>query len=353
MNGHGDVVTLLLTAGAHVDTRDAAGRTALMEAAMRSHLEVMGALLGAGAQVDLAAALGETALILAQWSGPRHGAAPARAPRQSKIADRDKKTALMWLVDLQFHRGGVPTDVIQPLVAGGAEANARDTFGRTALMWAVTGDLSSSVRPPVLQALLDNGADVNVKDDRGETALFGLVRYIDDALALDDGRECLDVLLAAGADPKGRNKDGKTPLGIVDPRNTIVIKLLKDLGFNEPGTAGLVSRRRGVMAAVLVAAGIGGAWAMADRPEPGQTVRVEAPVSQPDPSTPPGPNAADVIRALTDPTTGLRLCPAPAAELIDEQKQMLDSVLSTLPLPTTVPGYEPPVVNVHRPLVPC
>lgn len=53
----------------------------------------------------------------------------------------------MWLVDLQFHRGGVPADVIQPLVAGGAEPNARDRFGRTALMWAVKGDLSSSVRP--------------------------------------------------------------------------------------------------------------------------------------------------------------------------------------------------------------
>lgn len=73
---------------------------------------------------------------------------------------------------------------------------------------------------------------MNVKDDRDETALFGLVRYIDDALALDDGRECLDVWLAAGADPKGRNKDGKTPLGVVDPRNTLV-KLLKDSGFME------------------------------------------------------------------------------------------------------------------------
>lgn len=105
---------------------------------------------------------------------------------------------------------------------------------------------------------------------------------------------------------------------------------------------------------VLLAAGIAGAWAMADRPGTGQTVRVEAPASQTVPSTSPGrSNAADLIQALTDPTTGLRLCPAPAADLTDEQKRMIDSVLSTLPLPTTVPGYEPPVVNVQRPLVPC
>jgi len=234
MNGHHDVVHVLLDAGAHVDTQDAAGRTPLMEASMRSAVDVMEALLDAGADVNLAAALGETALIVAA-SARASDTVPILLDHHGdpRIADRDNKTVLMWVVDLQFHRGGVPVEVIRPLVVAGAEPNARDRFGRTALMWAVKGDLSSSVRPAVLKALLDNGADVNLVDDRDETALFGLVRYVDDVLDLDDGRTSIELLLGAGADPKARNNDGKTALGVVDPRNTLVIDLLKGLGFEE------------------------------------------------------------------------------------------------------------------------
>ena len=234
MNGHLDVVKLLLEAGASVDTQDGSGRTALMEASMRGGVEVMGALLGAGADVNLSAVLGETALILAA-SGRARDTVPILLEHHAdpKISDRNKKTVLMWVVDLQFHRGGVPVEVIEQLVAAGAEPNARDKVGATALMWAVKGDLSSHVRPAVLKALVDNGVDVNLCDDRGETALFGLARYLDDTLHLDTGRECVEVLLAAGADPTARNKDEKTALGVVDAQNTLVIDLLKELGLKE------------------------------------------------------------------------------------------------------------------------
>ena len=232
MNGHLDVVQLLLAAGAFVDAQDGSGRTPLMEASMRGLVDVMRALLDAGSDVDLTGALGETALILAA-SGRARDTVPILLEHHAdpKIADRDQKTVLMWVVDLQFHRGGVPVEVIGPLVAAGAAPNAKDEFGRTALMWAVKGDLSSSVRPAVLQALLDDGVKVDLRDNRGETALFGLVRYIDDVVDLDGGKDCLEVLLAAGADPKAKNKDHKTALGVVDPRNTLVIKLLEKMDF--------------------------------------------------------------------------------------------------------------------------
>jgi hypothetical protein len=56
---------------------------------------------------------------------------------------------------------------------------------------------------------------------------------MDDVLDLDEGRTCVEVLLAAGADPNARNKDERTALGVVDPRNTLVIDLLKELGLEE------------------------------------------------------------------------------------------------------------------------
>lgn len=231
----GDVAAVrqALSAGANVDAQDGSGRTALMEASMRSEVDIMRALIDAGANVNLTAALGETALILAA-SARAVDTVPILLEHHAdpKIADRDKKTVLMWLVDLQFHRGGVPVDVIGPLVAAGADPNAQDKFGRTPLMWAVKGDLSSHVPPAVLTALIQHGADVNRHDTNGETALHGLVRYIDDTLDLDGGRECLDVLLGAGADRKAKNNDGKTAFGVVRPNNKPVIDLLKKVGLD-------------------------------------------------------------------------------------------------------------------------
>lgn len=231
VNGHVDVLKLLIDAGADPNARGS-GRTPLMEASMRSRVDIMRELIDAGSDVNLSGNLGETALIMAA-SGRATETVPLLLEHHADptLSDRDKKTPLMWLVDLQFHRGGVPVAVIGPLVAAGAEPNARDKFGRTALMWAVKGDLSTAPRPSVLKALLDHGADVDIRDVNGETALFALARYVDDALDLDNGRECVKVLLTAGADPQARNKDGKTPLGVVDPRNTLAIDAFKELGF--------------------------------------------------------------------------------------------------------------------------
>ncbi|MEU8817856.1 hypothetical protein [Actinoplanes sp. NPDC048796] len=66
-------------------------------------------------------------------------------------------------------------------------------------------------------------------DSNGETAMFNLVRYIDDAL--DRGAQCAQVLLHAGANPNAHNNKEQTPLALVDPRNHLVLKLLRTLGF--------------------------------------------------------------------------------------------------------------------------
>jgi len=228
-------VQTALQKGADVDARDAGfGRTALMTASMRSRIPVMQALLTAGAQINLQATLGETALILAA-SGRggesiklllANGADP-------NIADRDQKTPLMWMVDTQFHQGVDTSESIKPLVQAGAKINARDEHGQTVLMWAVKGLNSFDVRPTVLAKLVENGADVNAIDPRGETAMFGLVRYIDDQLELDNGPRCIKVLVDAGADRNAVNNEGRTPLAVVNRNNPLVIEMLKELGFTE------------------------------------------------------------------------------------------------------------------------
>lgn len=226
-------VKAALEAGADVDARGPGGRTALMSASMRSAIQIMEVLLGAGASVDLQGALGETALILAA-SG--RGGESIRLLLENgadpNLGDRHQKRPLMWMVDTQFHRGSDTSANVAPLVQAGARIDDRDDASRSALMWAVMGlGTSFDVRPSVLAALVQNGADVGATDVNGETAMHHLVRYVDDALALDRGADCIQVLLDAGANPNAENNENKTPLAVVDPRNHLVLDLLRGMGF--------------------------------------------------------------------------------------------------------------------------
>ena len=54
---------------------------------------------------------------------------------------------------------------VQALLEGGADVDAKDEAGMTALMWAALGGNTDTVK-----VLLDAGADVSVKDRQGTTA---------------------------------------------------------------------------------------------------------------------------------------------------------------------------------------
>jgi ankyrin repeat protein len=93
---------------------------------------------------------------------------------------------------------GSPQDV-QIAVSNGANVNARDTHGKTALM----GAAEYNPHPEVISALLLAGADVNVRDIGGWTALMG-------ASVFNQHLEVISMLLAAGADAKAKDNAGKT-----------------------------------------------------------------------------------------------------------------------------------------------
>jgi ankyrin repeat protein len=237
-------VKAALENGANADAHDTDGRTALMVASLNKAIPIIQVLLQAGAGVNLQAEPlgGMTALIMAAIGHIlsretielllANGADP-------NIADHNKKTPLMWLVDTQFHGGGDTSESIAPLVRAGARINDRDAPssgavpGRTALIWAVSGDGPPfPVRDTILARLIENGADVNATDSNGETAMFNLVRNIGRNFATRPGQRCIQILVDAGADRNPINSAGQTPLAVVRSTKQ-VIDFLRHLGFTE------------------------------------------------------------------------------------------------------------------------
>jgi len=139
--GNPDVVRRLLETGIDVNVADHSGRTPLSNACARGSSDIVSILLEAGADVEHLDIWGETPIITVLSSG---------RPRDNERQE---------IMDL--------------LVAAGANTNVHDAKGRTLLTLAVVkGCLQAA------SGLIENGwADVNEKDDNGDTALKVAVRH--------------------------------------------------------------------------------------------------------------------------------------------------------------------------------
>ena len=92
-------------------------------------------------------------------------------------------------------------DAVKELLARGANPNARERLGQTALMWA-----AAEGHTDVVRLLMDAKADMNARLDSGFTAFFFAVR---------EGRlDTVRAFLAAGADVNAmrlRSSGGRGP----------------------------------------------------------------------------------------------------------------------------------------------
>jgi len=159
-----DLVGLLLSKGADVNTRNEQGWTALMVAVSNSWVEGVKALLSAGADVNARGKDGRTALSLAIVLGRN--------------------------------------DVARILVEGGADVHRRDEAGGTLLMLAVCNNRRETVKFLVSAAR----ADIDAARKDGSTALLLAVRH---------GRtELVKILVEAGADVGLTGKDGKNAMTV-------------------------------------------------------------------------------------------------------------------------------------------
>lgn len=199
-----DVAEALIAKKANVNTVNEFGATPLTEAARQSNARLVKMLLDAGAKVDSANPDGETALMMAISGGD--------------------------------------VSVVQLLVNAGANVNTIEEFHRqTPLMYAAALNRNAA---PMVKLLLSKGADVKPRalfsdwpsqvtsEPRTQyRSVGGLTSLL--YAARGGCYECVEDLIAAGADMNLPTPEGVTPLmTALDNEHNDVAKLLMDKGAN-------------------------------------------------------------------------------------------------------------------------
>lgn len=206
-------VQRLLELGFAVDTQDDQGASALLRACGAGHREVAACLLQAGANPALPAHSGVTPLAAAVAA--RREPLVALLCEHGVAADQrlpNNATALMVAAAM-----GYP-DIAGQLLDAGADVNAVDTDGRSALHAAAQFGFehNDSLRARRLfDCLLKRGADINRADNEGKTPLLLLL-----GAQLRPGSECdathigalVPLLLEAGARVEHADQRGVTAL---------------------------------------------------------------------------------------------------------------------------------------------
>lgn len=149
----------LLSKEADVNAKDDKGVTALMLAAGKGHAEVVQALLDAGAEVEAKDNTGLTAAMRAERSGYADIVKLLNRPRSSTTETEQLRA--------EAAKGNVSR--LQELLKAGADVNAKDPSGVTALMEAVHAGKVEAVK-----FLISRGADVNATADRERTQITPL-----------------------------------------------------------------------------------------------------------------------------------------------------------------------------------
>lgn len=210
--GHAEIARLLMEHKANVNATDYYGRTALMWAAIGGHADVTRSLLEHKAAVNVKDNYGLTALMSVAVKGFYEGA-ERKVPSWLPVPGLGRVAAgNTWH---SVDRGKEDPDVVKLLVKYGAEVNAKDKDGMTAVIFAAGNN------PALVRLLLELGATLTAKDSTIALTMA----------ASSGSADAARLLIERGADLNAKDKDGLTALmRAADRRSTDTIRLLLEHG---------------------------------------------------------------------------------------------------------------------------
>jgi ankyrin repeat protein len=230
--GDSELIDRILEAGASIDRQDQEGHTALDLALAypqsRDHIEGAERLILAGAASGNPLFSSFAPAIRSANYNTRNaeGFTPLHAAAREghgglinflleKQVDIESKAPSGATALLEAARAG-QIDAMETLIVAGADVNALDSRGNSALHLAIASENSLKG----VSLLLSYGADPNTQDEAGNTPLHRVVLFNGD-------QEVLLALLQTGADISLHNKEGETPLALaVQESRTVHIPLL-------------------------------------------------------------------------------------------------------------------------------
>lgn len=226
-----------IQSGADVNQAQPDGTRPIHWAVYHVDYEILGALIAHKAKVNVTNDFGSTPIAEAANLGDaRMVKMLLDAGADPEGPNADGQTALM----LAIKTGELP--VVELLVKAGAKVNTIEQFHKqTPLMWAATAPKSA---PQIVKLLLAKGADVKPRalysdwDSQITSEPRAQYRPVGGLTALlyaarDGCYDCVDELIAAGADPNVPTPEGVTALMLaIDNDHNNVAKLLLSRGAN-------------------------------------------------------------------------------------------------------------------------
>ena len=218
LQGHQDIVKMLIDLGANVNAINEYRETPIAYAAKEANWEIVKILMSHGANVDYLDQSGISLLHYAAEQGNKE-IAKILITKGANVSAGDYENAM---TPLHYAAERGDREIVEMLLAHDAEVNIVNSQGRTPLINAMEKD-----EQEIMKVLIAHGADINPVDEQSRNSALHKV-------TAEGNQKLVEMLIAYGADVNAVNNYRETPLHYAANRGAgkVIVEFLITKGAN-------------------------------------------------------------------------------------------------------------------------